>query len=127
VSTTEVLIGRKSNGFGLETKNTAIEIRHVAPSIGKTLALTSPKSCGRSVGIVRLWTQATEFSFWSLKYRGVNKFISAHAINEQSGDIFKAKKLCTVIARAELRSLNEIIRMINQVQDFKIVVESYLM
>jgi hypothetical protein len=28
------------------------------------LALTSPTSGGRSVGIVRLWTEATEFSFF---------------------------------------------------------------
>jgi hypothetical protein len=30
------------------------------PSIRKKLALTSPASCGRSVGIVRAWTKATE-------------------------------------------------------------------
>jgi hypothetical protein len=30
------------------------------------LALTSPTGCGRSVGIVRLRTKTTEFSFFSL-------------------------------------------------------------
>jgi hypothetical protein len=35
----------------------------VAPSIRKKLALTSPTSGGRSVGIVRSRTQAMEFSF----------------------------------------------------------------
>jgi hypothetical protein len=31
------------------------------------LALTSPTNGGRSVSIVRSWTQATEFSFFSLE------------------------------------------------------------
>jgi hypothetical protein len=35
---------------------------HVAPSIRKKLAITSPTSCGRSVGIVRSRTQTMEFS-----------------------------------------------------------------
>jgi hypothetical protein len=42
----------------------AVGIRHadhVAPSIRKTLTLTSLTSGGRSVGIVRLRTEATEF------------------------------------------------------------------
>jgi hypothetical protein len=41
----------------------AVRIRHadhVAPSIRKTLALTSPTSGGRSVGIVRSRTQDTQ-------------------------------------------------------------------
>jgi hypothetical protein len=45
-------------------ENTAIGIRHadhVAPSIRKRLALTSLTSDGRSVGIVRLRNEATEF------------------------------------------------------------------
>jgi hypothetical protein len=43
-----------------------VEIRHadhVASSIRKKLAITSPTSGGRSVGIVRSRTQTTEFSF----------------------------------------------------------------
>jgi hypothetical protein len=36
---------------------------HATPSTRKRLALTSPISCGRSVGIVRCRTTATEFSF----------------------------------------------------------------
>jgi hypothetical protein len=47
-----------------KAENTAVGIRHadhVAPSIRKKLALTSLKSGGRSVGIVRLWTEAMEF------------------------------------------------------------------
>jgi hypothetical protein len=66
VSTIEELLEGKSSGSGLEIENTPIGIRHadhVTPSIRKNLALTSPTSRGRSVGIVRSRTQATEFSF----------------------------------------------------------------
>jgi hypothetical protein len=48
-----------------KTENTAVGIRHadhVAPSIRKKLAITSPTIGGRLVGIVRSWTQAMEFS-----------------------------------------------------------------
>jgi hypothetical protein len=36
---------------------------HVTPSLCKKLALASPTSGGWLVGIVCLWTKATEFSF----------------------------------------------------------------
>jgi hypothetical protein len=65
VSTIEELVERKSKGSGPEIDITAVGIRHadhVASSI--QLALTSPTSGGRSVGIVRSRTQATEFSFF---------------------------------------------------------------
>jgi hypothetical protein len=58
VSTTEELLERSS-------ENTAVGIRHadhVTPSIRKKLAITSPTSGGRSVGIVRSRTQTMEFS-----------------------------------------------------------------
>jgi len=35
---------------------------HVTPLYPQKLALTSPTGGGRSVGIVRSWTKATEFS-----------------------------------------------------------------
>jgi hypothetical protein len=35
---------------------------HVTPLYPQRLALTSPTGGGRSVGIVRSWTKATEFS-----------------------------------------------------------------
>jgi hypothetical protein len=38
---------------------------HATPSIRKKLALTSPTSGGRSVGVVRLRTKATEFGLFS--------------------------------------------------------------
>jgi hypothetical protein len=65
VSTTEELLDRKVAAPVYKTENTAVGIRHsshVAPSIRKKLAVTSPTSGGRSVGIVRSRTQTMEFS-----------------------------------------------------------------
>jgi hypothetical protein len=58
VSTTEELLGRNSSGSGLENR-----ADHATPSIRKKLALTLPTSRGRSVGIARVRTKATEFFF----------------------------------------------------------------
>jgi hypothetical protein len=65
VSTIEELLGRKSSGSGLRSQ----EYGRRDPSCWprgtlnpQKLALNSPKSSGRSVGIVRSRTQATEFS-----------------------------------------------------------------
>jgi hypothetical protein len=52
VSTNEELLGRNSRGSGLESR------RKDHP---QKLALTSPKSGGRSVGVGSSRTQATEF------------------------------------------------------------------
>jgi hypothetical protein len=72
VSTTEELLERKSSGSGLESQ----DYGHRDPSCwpcrslySQTLALTLPTSGGRSVGIVCLWTQATEL-FFCLKMLG---------------------------------------------------------
>jgi hypothetical protein len=49
-----------------KAENTSVGIRHadhVAPYIRNKLALTSPTSGGRSVGIVRVQTEAMEFFF----------------------------------------------------------------
>jgi hypothetical protein len=65
VSTTEELLDRKVASPVYKTDNTAVGIRHadhVAPSIRKTLAITSPTSGGPSVGLVRSRTQTMEFS-----------------------------------------------------------------
>jgi hypothetical protein len=66
VNTIEELLERKSNGFGLEIRGYG----HRDPShcprgtlYQQKLALTSPTIVGRSVGIVRSRTKATEFSF----------------------------------------------------------------
>jgi hypothetical protein len=52
-----------------KTEITAVEIRHSdhsTPIYPQKLALTSPTSCGRSVGIVRSRTQAMDFSVFFL-------------------------------------------------------------
>jgi hypothetical protein len=59
VNTTEELLGSNSSGSGLESREYGL--RDLAPSIRKKLALTSLTSGGRSVGIVLLRTEATEF------------------------------------------------------------------
>jgi hypothetical protein len=67
VSTTEELLDRKVAAPVYKTENTVVGIRHadhVAPSIRKKLAMTSPKSGGRLVGIARSRTQTMEFSFF---------------------------------------------------------------
>jgi hypothetical protein len=66
VSTTEELLDRKVAAPVYKTENTAVGIRqadHVAPFYPQKLAITSPTSGGRSVGIVRSRTQTMEFSF----------------------------------------------------------------
>jgi hypothetical protein len=66
VVTTEELLDRKLAASVYKIENTVVGIRHddhVAPSIDKKLAITSPTSGGRSVGIVHSRTQTMEFSF----------------------------------------------------------------
>jgi hypothetical protein len=67
VTTTKELLEWKSRGSGSrKPRLTAMGIRctdHATPPISKKLALTSQTSGGCSVGIVRLRTKATEFSF----------------------------------------------------------------
>jgi hypothetical protein len=58
VTTTEELLGRKSSGFGLETREYVVRIRHadhVAPSNPKKFALT-----------------VTKWSFFLVSYKNVN-------------------------------------------------------
>jgi len=58
---------KKSSGSrSRKQRLTAVGTRcadHVTPVYPQKLALTSPTSGGRSVGIVRVRTKATEFSF----------------------------------------------------------------
>jgi hypothetical protein len=66
VSTIEELLDRKVAAPVQKTENTDVRIYHAdraAPSILKQLAITSPTSGGRSVGIVRSRTQTTEFVY----------------------------------------------------------------
>jgi hypothetical protein len=66
LSTIEELLGRKTNDFGLENREYGSRDPSRWPRCTlnpERLALTSPTSGSRSVGIVRSWTQATEFFF----------------------------------------------------------------
>jgi hypothetical protein len=68
VSTYE-LLERKSSGSGLENREYGIEdpLRWPRDTLYlQKLSLTSPTSGGRSVGIVRSRTKATEFCFYFL-------------------------------------------------------------
>jgi hypothetical protein len=65
MNTIEDLHGRNSSGFGLENREygRGDPLRWPRDTVyPQKLALTSPTSGGRSVGIVRLQTKATEFS-----------------------------------------------------------------
>jgi hypothetical protein len=62
VCTIEELLGRKSSGFGLEGREYGRRDQSRLSRGPQKLALTLPLSGGRSVGIVRPWPQATEFS-----------------------------------------------------------------
>jgi hypothetical protein len=66
VSTTEELLERKISGSGLESREYGRR-RSVTPVYPQKLALTSPTSGGRSVGIVRSRTQATGFVLFVYK------------------------------------------------------------
>jgi hypothetical protein len=64
VSTIELLLGRNSSGSGLENREYGRRDPLRWPRVTlcpQKLALTSPTIGGRSVGIVRLRTKATEF------------------------------------------------------------------
>jgi hypothetical protein len=66
VSTIEELLERKSSGSGLENLYYGRGDLSCWPSdtlYPQTLVLTSSASCGRSVGIVRLWTPSTEYLY----------------------------------------------------------------
>ena len=57
-------------------------VDHVTPLYPQKLALTSPTGSGRSVGIVRVRTKATEFFFYRMSTKNrehsfVNNFIIA--------------------------------------------------
>jgi hypothetical protein len=79
VSTIEELLGRKSSGSCLENReygcrgSAALITRHrLRP---QKLAPTSTRSCGRSVGVVRSRTQATEFGYYYYYYYYYNPLL----------------------------------------------------
>jgi hypothetical protein len=67
MSSTEELLGRKSSDFGLENREYGHRNLLSWPCgtlYPQNLALTSLTRGGHSVGLVCLWTQATQFSFF---------------------------------------------------------------
>jgi hypothetical protein len=63
VSTTEELLGKKNSGFGIENRKYGCRDRshhHTTPLYKQELALTSPTSGCRAVGIVLSRTKDTE-------------------------------------------------------------------
>jgi hypothetical protein len=69
VSTIEELLERKSSGSGLQNREYGRRDVSRLPRCSlypQKLALTKPTSGGRSVGIVRLRTQATELVFFNV-------------------------------------------------------------
>jgi hypothetical protein len=73
---TEELLERKSSGSCLENRDYGRRDPSRWPRgtlYPQKLTLTSPTSCGRSIGIVHSRTQATEFSFYYLHTR--NSFL----------------------------------------------------
>jgi hypothetical protein len=67
VSATEELLRSNNSGFGLENREygRGDPLRWPRDILyPQNLALSSPSSCGRSVGIVRLQTKATESVNW---------------------------------------------------------------
>jgi hypothetical protein len=83
VSTIEELFDRKVAAPAYKSENTALGIRHadhVAHSNPQKLAITSSTSGGRSVGIVRSWTQTMEFSLVELKTHCNIRYIASWGI-----------------------------------------------
>jgi hypothetical protein len=73
-STIEELLERKSSGSGLENRKYSRRdpLRWPRGTLNpQKLVLTSPTSGGRTVGIVRLWTQVTEIVCITVKMEAV--------------------------------------------------------
>ena len=64
-------MNKKVAAPGLENSLTAVGTRCATPLYPQKLALTSPTSGGRSVGIVRSRTKATEFVLEQLSFHSV--------------------------------------------------------
>jgi hypothetical protein len=78
VSTIEKLLERKSSVSGLESREYGRKVPSSGPRVTlypQKLALTTPTSGGRSVGIVRSRTQATEFSFIGILFQKTEPLI----------------------------------------------------
>jgi hypothetical protein len=75
VSTIEELHGRKRSDFGLENREYGCRdcsSDYATPFYPQNLALTSLTSCGSSIGIFLLRTEATEFVSFVVFFRNVD-------------------------------------------------------
>jgi hypothetical protein len=84
VSTTEELLETKSSGSSLENRKYGSKDppRWLRQTLyPQKLALTSPKSGGRSVGIVHSWTKATEFSLSTYLTKNSRPYYEYKSIN----------------------------------------------
>jgi hypothetical protein len=89
VSTTEELLGKNSSDSSLESREYGRRDPSRHPLSAKVGTLASLTSGGRSVGIVRLRTQATEF--FSLVYYEHTRIINA---SKQGPVTFKGYVAC---------------------------------
>jgi hypothetical protein len=113
VSTTEELLGRKSSGACLENR----EYGRRDPSrwprstvYPQKLAITSPTSGGRSVGIVRSRTQAIEFVFYVKR----NILRNQQKLNFYISEIYRSVGIVRSRTQTmELKKISEIWRNCN--------------
>jgi hypothetical protein len=83
VSTTEELLERKGSGSGLQNRDYCSRnpLRWPRGNLYlQKLGLTSPTIGGRSVGIVRSRTQATEFRFFTMPLRYVGDILTSEIV-----------------------------------------------
>jgi hypothetical protein len=84
VTTTEELLGRNVSGSGLENREygRGDPLRWPRDTLcPQKLALTSPTCGGRSVGIIRLQTKATEFVLFAVGHVNIEKLSIYHSVS----------------------------------------------
>jgi hypothetical protein len=99
VSTTEELLDRKSSGSGLESREYGRRNPSRRPPgtlYPQKLALTSLTSGDRSVGVVRLRIQATEF-FYRYRWRQRTGEHVPAAVNTRSNRIVGCVVVCALL------------------------------
>jgi hypothetical protein len=99
VSTTEELLERKSSGSGLESREYGRRGPPRCPCgilYPQKLALTSPTSGGRSVGIVRSRTHATEIFYYYYATFCIEKRVT-HLLHKSIGSPDRCLSLSTLI------------------------------
>jgi hypothetical protein len=112
VSTIEQLLGRNNSGSGLESREFGRRdpLRWPATSFcPQKLSLTLPTSGGRSVGVVRSRTQATEFVFVSFawyKYFPLTSLFHISPLGRREEDACVCTRTFTILASFAVLILN---------------------